>query len=97
MYFNYAKINAVRVPKLRKETSTVGVQKLDPPEEEIKNLLNHIAMICLSEEFQVLKKELETIYLQANMENVRLTAFQDALYAFLAQDEDERDRWPRTS
>ena len=68
----------------------MGVPKFDSPEEEIKKWLNHIALICLSEEFQSLKKELETIYLQSNMENVRLTAFQDALYAFLTQEEDER-------
>lgn len=75
----------------------MGMPSLDSPEEEIKKWLNHIAMICLSEEFQMLKKELETIYLQSNMENVHLAAFQDALYAFIAQDEDERERWPRTS
>jgi hypothetical protein len=44
----------------------------------------------LSEEFQTLKTELEKIYLQSDVENFRLTAFQDALYAFLAQEEDER-------
>jgi hypothetical protein len=44
----------------------------------------------LSEEFQTLKTELENIYFQSNVENFRLTAFQDALYAFLAQEEDER-------
>ncbi|TEB06751.1 hypothetical protein Psch_00283 [Pelotomaculum schinkii] len=68
----------------------MGIPKFDPPEEEIKKLLSHIAMICLSEEFQSLKLELETIYNQSNVENVRLTAFQDALYAFLAQEEDEQ-------
>ncbi len=67
----------------------MGVPKFDSPEEDIKKWLNHIAMICLSEEFQSLKKELEIIYLQSNIENVRLTAFQDALYAFLSQGEDE--------
>lgn len=75
----------------------MGMPNLDSPEEEIKKWLNHIAMICLSEEFHMLKKELETIYFQANMENVQLAAFQDALYAFIAQDEDERECWPRTS
>lgn len=64
--------------------------KFDSPEEEIKKWLNFIALICLSDEFQSLKMELENIYLQWNVENVRLTAFQDALYAFLAQEEDEQ-------
>lgn len=68
----------------------MGVPKFDSPEEEIKKWLNHIAMICLSEDFQQLKKELEDIYSQSNLENSRLTAFQDALYAFLAQEEENR-------
>jgi hypothetical protein len=68
----------------------LGAPRFDSPEEDIKKWLNHIAMICLSEEFQSLKKELETIYHQANVENVRLTAFQDALYAFLSQGKDEQ-------
>ncbi|WP_347490868.1 hypothetical protein [Desulfoscipio sp. XC116] len=68
----------------------MGVPKIDLPEEEIKKWLNHIALICLSEDFQNLKKELEKIYLQANTEeNAQIAAFQDALYAFLAQEEDE--------
>jgi len=68
----------------------LSVPKFDSPEEEIKKWLNYIALICLSEEFQSLKIELENIYLQSNVENVRLTAFQDALYAFLSQESDEQ-------
>lgn len=64
--------------------------KFDSREEEMKKWLNHIALICLSDEFQTLKQELESIYLQSDIENVRLTAFQDALYAFLAQEDEER-------
>lgn len=67
----------------------MGVPKFNAPEEDIKKWLNHIALICLSEDFQNLKKELETIYFQSDVENVQLLAFQDALYAFLAQEEDE--------
>lgn len=66
------------------------VPRFNSPEEEIKKWLNHIALICLSEEFQNLKKELEQIYLTSNVENSSLEAFQDALYAFLAQEEDSR-------
>ncbi|HBV98846.1 MAG: hypothetical protein JL50_12000 [Peptococcaceae bacterium BICA1-7] len=66
----------------------MGVPKLDSPEEEIKRWVNHIALICLSEEFQTLKKELETIYSKSNIEDFRTMAFQDALYAFLAQEEE---------
>lgn len=68
----------------------MGIPKFDSPEDEIKKWLNHIALICLSEEFQSLKKELENIYLQADVENFRLAAFQDALYAFLTEEEDEK-------
>jgi len=63
------------------------------PEEEMKKWVNHIALICLSEEFQSLKKELECVYLRSNMDNAGLVAFQDALYAFLAQAEDEQACW----
>lgn len=66
----------------------MGYPKFDTPEEEVKRWLNHIALICLSEDFQHLKRELESLYVQSNMDNVRITAFQDALYAFLAQEED---------
>ena len=68
----------------------MGIPKHDFPDEEIRKWINHISLICLSEEFQSLKKELETIYLQANMKNVQLVAFQDALYAFLNQGKDEK-------
>ncbi|RKO66328.1 hypothetical protein [Desulfofundulus salinus] len=68
----------------------MGVPRLDSPDEEIKKWLNHIALICLSEEFQELKKELEQIYRQCQVENYTLVAFVDALYAFVAQEEDSR-------
>lgn len=67
----------------------MGVPKCDSPDEEIKRWLNHIALICLSDEFQSLKRELETQYVKSNMDNVRLVAFQDALFAFLAQNDDD--------
>jgi predicted transcriptional regulator len=66
----------------------VGVPKFDSPEEEIKRWVNHIALICLSDDFQKLKKELETIYSRSSVEDFRTAAFQDALYAFLAQEEE---------
>jgi hypothetical protein len=68
----------------------MGVPKFDSAEEEIKKWLNQIALICLSEEFQKLKHELESIYGQSDMEDVGIAAFQDALYAFLAEEDDER-------
>ena len=64
------------------------VTQSNATEEDMKKFLSHIAMICLSEEFQSLKMELEAIYSQSNIENAGITAFQDALYACLAQEED---------
>ncbi|MCF8012029.1 MAG: hypothetical protein K9L17_05800 [Clostridiales bacterium] len=59
------------------------------PDEEIKKWLHQIAFICLSEEFKSLKLELEKIYLEYGEKNYRLAAFQDALYAFLTEKENE--------
>lgn len=68
----------------------MGVPKFDSTEEDIKKWLNQIALICLSDEFQALKNELEKIYLRDNVQDVGLAAFQDALYAFLAEKDNER-------
>lgn len=75
----------------------MGIPRFDSPDEEIKKWLNHIAMICLSEDFQDLKKELEKIYIQSQMEDAQLVAFKDALYTFLAQEEDEMARLAGTN
>lgn len=75
----------------------MGIPRFDSPDEEIKKWLNHIALICLSEDFQELKKELEKIYVQSQMEDAQLVAFKDALYAFLAQEEDEMARLTGTN
>jgi len=56
-------------------------------EEEIRKLVDQIAEICLSKEFYDLKKELEGIYFKNDINNALLTAFQDALYAILAERE----------
>lgn len=63
--------------------------RLDLSEEELRKVLNRIAVICLSEEFQRLKQELEDIYRSSNVDNAPLAALSDALYAFLAEQEDE--------
>jgi len=49
----------------------LGIPKFDFPDEEIKKWLYHIALICLSEDFQALKRELETIYLHSDVENAQ--------------------------
>ncbi|HHY91926.1 MAG TPA: hypothetical protein GX511_01135 [Firmicutes bacterium] len=65
------------------------------PDEELKAMLARIARICASREFQDLRVELESIYRQENAENPYLTAFQDALYALLAQGEEALGGKPR--
>lgn len=67
----------------------VAMPNYNAPDDEIKRWLNCIAAICLSEDFKVLKQELEKQYNKSNIDNVRLVAFQDALFAFLAQNDDE--------
>jgi hypothetical protein len=69
----------------------VGFPKYDFSEDEMKKWIDHIAFICLSEEFQRLKDELEMLYLASSAdtdtEEAKLNAFSDALYAFLAEKE----------
>lgn len=57
----------------------------DTGEERFREIINQVAEICLSQEFIDLRNELEDIYFRNEMENALLTAFQDALYAILAQ------------
>lgn len=69
----------------------MGFPKYDFPEDEMKKWIDHIAFICLSEEFLRLKDELESLYLasgiSAGAEEAKVNAFSDALYAFLAEKE----------
>ncbi|HIE13378.1 MAG TPA: hypothetical protein EYP63_08150 [Desulfotomaculum sp.] len=55
---------------------------------DIQVWLNQIAVICLSEDFQRLKDELELYYRQADPSRAGIKAFADALYAFLTEYED---------
>lgn len=57
----------------------------DTGKEEFRQVINQVAEICLSQEFVELRNELEGIYFKNDIENALLTAFQDALYAILAQ------------
>ncbi|MFZ5591260.1 MAG: hypothetical protein ACOY81_05595 [Bacillota bacterium] len=68
----------------------MALPRLASSEEEIKEWLGQIAVICLSEDFQSLRWELEAIYQKANVADAGVAAFQDALYAFLAQAEEGR-------
>jgi len=46
-----------------------------------------IATICMSDEFEALKQELEDLYSELGDQGARLLAFKDALYSLLAQEE----------
>jgi len=60
----------------------------DSREEEMRKVVDQVAEICLSKEFNDLKKELEKIYLKNDIDNAPLTAFQDALYSIIAEQEE---------
>lgn len=57
-------------------------------EEQLKDVLDQIAQICITEEFQVLKRELEVMYRRCKVQDPAKLAFQDALYSLLIQQED---------
>ncbi len=65
-------------------------------DEEIKKLIYQIAEICLSEEFQSLRHELEQLYFNSGMDDALLAAFQDALITMLAQREEVKSFKLRT-
>lgn len=63
------------------------IPKIDPRDEEFKQIVQQITVICLSEEFANLRLELETIYAKSEPDNALQAAFQDALYSILAQED----------
>ena len=65
------------------------------PEEDFKAMLTRISEICVSPEFQNLRRELEAIYQRAETDNAGVTAFQDALYDFLIQNDSTAGSKPR--
>jgi hypothetical protein len=58
------------------------------PTGNLRVWLDQIALICLSEEFQKLKAELESFYKEVNLSDACVMAFADALYAFLTEHEE---------
>jgi len=61
----------------------------DYQDEQMRLIVDRISSICLSTEFHTLREELEAIYERCGVENSVVTAFQDALYTMLAQNEEE--------
>ncbi len=67
---------------------------VDDNHQELKKMVHIISAICLSDEFLALRQELEEIYIQGGADQVHapFLAFEDALYALMAQEEqDEED------
>lgn len=61
----------------------------DYRDEQMRLIVDRISSICLSTEFHTLLEELEAIYKKCGMEDSTVTAFQDALYTMLTQNEEE--------
>ncbi|WP_334111321.1 hypothetical protein [Thermodesulfitimonas autotrophica] len=59
---------------------------------DFKIWLDQIAVICLSEEFQRLRAELESFYKRSDPAGASVKAFADALYTFLSEAEESAAR-----
>jgi hypothetical protein len=60
---------------------------VDDHHKDIRQIVQKISLICLSDEFLLLKKELESLYQRSGSEHASVLAFQDALYSMIAQEE----------
>lgn len=56
---------------------------------DLRKMVQQISQICLSEEFLALTEELEGLYARTEADRASIIAFQDALYALIAQEEIE--------
>lgn len=70
----------------------MGLPVLDEYHQDLNKFVQRISRICMSGEFLALKKELEGIYNKQQVEGASMLAFQDALYALIAQEEAEEGR-----
>lgn len=55
----------------------------------IRQLVSLVAGICFNRDFQALKDELEQFYAEAGYADSAYVAFEDALYTFLMQSEEQ--------
>jgi hypothetical protein len=65
----------------------LGLPVIDEYHQDLRKIVQRVANVCMSSEFLTLKRELEAIYGRTRGERPSLSAFQDALYAILAQEE----------
>ena len=57
-------------------------------DKELQKLASKVTVLVLSEEFKALRKELEQIYVESDVEKPQVRSFEDALYSLLLQKED---------
>jgi len=67
----------------------LGLPVIHEYHHNLKRVVQQISQICLSEEFISLAKELEAFYARTQAERAAVIAFQDALYALIAQNDIE--------
>lgn len=67
----------------------MGIPVIDEYHQDLNKIVQLISRICMSGEFLTLKKELEIMYHQCGADSDSMLAFQDALYAIIAQEEME--------
>lgn len=65
---------------------------VDDHHKDVKQIVHKITLICLSDEFLLLKRELESYYQATDQEHASVLAFQDALYSMIAQEEIDLER-----
>ncbi len=67
------------------EGSGSVVPILAEQDDDIKNIVEIVAEVCLSKEFDVLRAELKRLYSESGSEDVEVSAFKDALFVLLLQ------------
>ncbi len=56
-------------------------------DHELENISSHVSKVCLSPEFEDLRKELFVLYNRCGAQNAKKQAFEDTLYALLAEND----------
>jgi len=67
----------------------LGLPVIHEYHHNLRKVVQQISQICLSEEFLALAEELEGFYAKTQADHASIVAFQDALYALIAQEEIE--------
>lgn len=65
-------------------------------DETLRSVASKVTGICLSREFDEFRQELESIYRLSGSDDVVASAFEDALFAMMAEDDSSNDGEVRT-